>query len=63
MLEICFLIFKNGPNPASFLFIFALFYIANTNIAQILTKNDKTIDGVLGSQTRGSRMESADEST
>ena len=28
---------------------------ANTNIAQILTINDKSVDGVLGTRTRGSR--------
>ena len=28
-----------------------------------LTINDKSVDGMLGSQTRGGRMEGADEST
>ena len=28
-----------------------------------LTNNDKSIDGMLGSRTRGGRMEGADEST
>ena len=32
-----------------------------TNMAQML--NDKSVDGVLGTQTRGGRMPSADEST
>ena len=33
------------------------------NIAQILTINEKSIDGVLGTQTWGSMMEGANEST
>ena len=44
-----FVNFLNGPNPASFcLFSFSL----RTNIAQILTINEKSIDGVLGTRTR-----------
>ena len=53
----CFL--KNGPNPASFWFIFVLFHNTRTNF----TLNDKSIDGVLGSRTRGGMMEGADVST
>ena len=53
--------FKNGPNPDYFCF---LFYNTKTNIAQILLPlNDKSIAGVLGTGTWGSRMEGADEST
>ena len=51
---------KNGPKPASFC-LFSFFsrdkYITN------LTVNDKSIDGVLGTRTRGGMMEGADEST
>ena len=50
---------KNEPYPASFWFIFVLFHNKRTNF----TINDKSIDGVLGSQTRGGMMEGADEST
>ena len=34
-----------------------------TNIAQILYLNDKSVDGVLGTQTRGDKMVGANEST
>ena len=55
-----FVNFLNGPNPASFcLFSFSL----RTNIAQILTINEKSIDGVLGTQTRGGRLVGTDKST
>ena len=50
-------LFLNGPNPVSFLFIFDVF--TNTNLAI----NDKRVDGVLRTRTRGGRMEGADEST
>ena len=52
----CF--FKNGPNPASFLFSFLSHDKYSTN-----TINDKSIDGVLGTRTRGGRIVGADEST
>ena len=53
----CF--FKNGPNPASFcLFSFFSHDKYSTN-----TINDKSIDGVLGTQTQGGRMVGANEST
>ena len=50
---------KNGPNPASFCF-FLLFSHAKywTN-----TINEKSKDGVLGTQTRGGKMVGADKST
>ena len=47
------------PIPASF-----LFHNAMTNTYSInLTINDKSVEGVLGTRNRGSRMEAADEST
>ena len=50
---------KNGPNPASFcLFLFFSRDEYGTN-----TINEKSIDGVLGTQTGGGRMVGADEST
>ena len=50
--------FLNGPNPASFCFIFVLF------TWQIWHKFDyKSIDGVLETRTRGGRMVGADESS
>ena len=48
---------KNGPIPASFLFIFRSFL--NTISIQI----EKSIDGVLGIRTRGHRMVGADKTT
>ena len=46
----------NEPNPASFgLFLFFSHDKQNTS--------EKSVDGVLGSQTRGGRMAGADEST
>ena len=56
-------IFFNGPNPASFLFIFVLFSHRTDKYSTSLTINEKSLDGMLGSRTRGSRMEGADEST
>ena len=51
--------FKNGPNPASFgLFSFFSHDKYSTNIL-----NEKSLDGVLGTQTRGSRMVGVDKST
>ena len=50
---------SNGPNPASFcLFLFFLHDKYSTN-----TINDKSVDGVLGTQTQGDRMVGTDEST
>ena len=49
----CFL--KNGPIPASFLFYFCSFLIT------ISIQIEKSIDGVLGIQTQGSRMVGTDE--
>ena len=51
--------FLNGPNPASFcLFLFFSHHKYSTN-----SINDKSIDGVFWTQTQGSRMVGADEST
>ena len=55
-----FLVFLNGPNPASF-FIFVLFSHGMDKHSTNLTINEKSVDGMLGS--RGGRMEGADEST
>ena len=50
----------NGPHPASFcLFSFFSRYNYSTN----LMINDKSIDGVLGSQSQGLRMIGSDKST
>ena len=53
-------VFTNGPNPASFCF-FSFFshdkYITN------LTINDKSVDGVLRTRTRGGGMVGTDEFT
>ena len=48
--------FFNGPNPASFC-LFLYFHMTN------LTVNNRRIDGVLGTRTRGGRMVGADKST
>ena len=55
--------FLNGPNPASFLFIFVLFSHRKDKYSTNLTIIEKSVDGMLGSRTRGGRMEGADEST
>ena len=60
--KFCHILFlKNGPNSASFCLFSFFSHIAWTNIAQICP-NDKRIDGVLGSRTRGGKIEGADES-
>ena len=56
---IFYCVYKNGPNSASFcLFLFLSHDKYSTN-----TVNYKSKDGVLGSQTRGSRIVGVDEST
>ena len=51
--------FFNGPHPASFcLFSSFTHHIYCTN-----TINDRSVDGVLGTWSRGSRMVGADEAT
>ena len=58
----CF--FKKWANPGLFLFIFVLFtFEFNWQIYSLNYINWKSIDGVLGTRTRGSWMEGADEST
>ena len=53
-------IFLNRPNPASFcLFSFFSYDKYSTN----LTINDKSVIGVLGTQTRGGKMVGTDKST
>ena len=53
------LFFSNRPNPASFLFIFVLF----TGQIQHKYYKRKSIDGVLGTRTRGGMMVGADDCT
>ena len=57
------LIFKNGPNPAPFCFIFVLIHNSKTNYSTNLTINDKSLDGVLGTRTWCGSMEGANKST
>ena len=57
------ILFLNGPNPASFLFIFVLFSHCMDKYSTNLTINEKSVDDMLGSRTRGGRMEGAEEST
>ena len=52
--------FKNGPIPASFSVYFRLY---NMLQFKFKFKLKKSVDGVLGIQTRGGRMEGANEST
>ena len=49
---------KNGPNPASSCY-FRSFHDARINVTII----DKSVDGVLGTRTRGGRIEGGDKST
>ena len=50
-----------GQNRSLFLY-FCSFLTMQDRYSTHLTVNDKSIDGMLGSQTRGSRMEGSDES-
>ena len=52
-------------NPVLYLFIFVLFTLQfrMTNIQFEQYKLKKSIDGVLGTRTQGSKMEGADKST
>ena len=54
--------FLNWPNPASFVISF-FFSHCKDKYSTNLTINDKSVDGMLGSWTRGSRLKGADEST
>ena len=56
-----FIIFiKNGPKPASFC-LFSFF--SGEKFSTNLTINDKSVDGMLGTRTQGSRMVGAEKST
>ena len=57
VLRLIFFFKKNGPIPASFCFYFRSFLVT------ISIQTEKSIDGVLGIQTRGRRMVGADETT
>ena len=52
-----------GKKRPLFWFIFVLFSHGMDKYSTNLTINEKSVDGTLGSQTRGGRMEGADEST
>ena len=54
--------FKKWAKLDFFLFIFVLFSHRLDKYSINLTINDKSIDGMLGSQTRGGRMEGTDKS-
>ena len=53
---------KNVPNPAFFLYC-SFFSQYDDKYSTNLTINDKSVDGVLGTQTQGGRMDGPDEST
>ena len=55
-------VFKIGPNLASF-FLFSFLSQCKYKYCTNLTINDKSIDGVLGTQIQGVRIEGTDEST
>ena len=55
--------FFKWAKPALFLFIFVLFSDRMDKYSTNLTINEKSVDGMLGTRTQGSRMEGADEST
>ena len=48
--------FLNGPNPASFC-LFSFFSQCKDKYSTNLTKNGKSINGVLGTRTKDGRME------
>ena len=55
--------FKKWAKPGLFLVYFHSFSQHKDKYSTNFTINDKSIDGVLGSRTRGGMMEGADEST
>ena len=55
--------FKKWAKPGQFLVYFRSFPQHKDKYSTNFTINDKSIDGVLGSRTRGGMMEGADEST
>ena len=59
--KLTFLSYLNGPNSASFCFL-VLFSHCMDKYSTNLTTNDESIVGMLGSRTRGSRMEGIDKS-
>ena len=63
-LEQAAVFFLNGPIPASFC-LFSFFSHSNSNDKYTIwtIKIEKSVDGVLGTRTRGGMMEGADEST
>ena len=58
-----FLFFFKWAKPGLFLVYFRSFSQHKDKYSTNFTINDKSIDGVLGSRTRGGMMEGADEST
>ena len=52
-----------GQTRPLFLFIFVLFSHRMDKYSTNLTINEKSVDGMLGSRTRGGSLEGADEST
>ena len=54
---------KMGQTRPLFLFIFVLFSHHMEKYSTNLTINEKSVDGMLGSRTRGGSLEGADEST
>ena len=59
----CFWVFFKWAKPGLFLVYFRSFSQHKDKYSTNFTINDKSIDGVLGSRTRGGMMEGADEST
>ena len=59
----CKTIFFKWAKPGLFLFIFVLFSHRMDKYSTNLTINEKRVDGMLGSRTRGGRMEGTDQST
>ena len=54
------LFFENVPNPASY----CLFsFLSRDKYSTNLTRNDESLDGILGTQTRGGSMVGANETT
>ena len=56
MMQFTFFLKKNGPIPASFVYF-------RSFLVTISLQIEKSIDGVLGIQTRGRRMVGADKTT
>ena len=58
-------VFLKWANPGLFLFIFSFFSHSNSNVKHTIwtIQLEKSIDGVVGTQIRGGRMEGPDIST